>query len=73
MIHAGEQTSNIIIISDHSAHCISTVHSGEKKCADPSRGERNFTPSGVSLASGLPDLLCARENAWNHHESVSIN
>lgn len=61
------------MISEPSPHCVSTVHSGEKKWRDPSYGERNFTPSGMSLANGFHDFPFARENAWNHHESVSIS
>ena len=57
--HAGEQTSNTIIISDHRLHWISTTRSGVNSCLDPSYGERNFTPFSVNFifTSCLPSSL----------------
>ena len=69
----GEQTSSIIIISEPSARWISTVPVGEKKCLDPSWGERNSTPLSRIFANGLPFLLSPRLNTWKPPLSVRIS
>lgn len=68
----GEQTSNIIMMSDQNLRCISTTLVGEKKWVLPSYGDANITPSSLSLASGLHCLLSHRLNTWNPQLSVKM-
>jgi hypothetical protein len=71
----GAHSSNAMMISAPSADCISMTDSGVKKCRDPSRYERKWTPSSVTRASFSHESFCIpspRENTWNPPESVRI-
>src|SRR5271170_2376832 len=59
-------SSSTITMSAPSAISISSAFSGERKCSEPSRCERNVTPSSVTLRNSL------RLKTWNPPESVRI-